>query len=156
MPGVVGPEDTAGSVARVAAAVRSGSRSDLRKLEVDLKRLARTIDQGTYERGVVDGLLKIVEAAASVAAPSRGLAPQAAAFEPGSLPARMLLEIGAGVRGANADLADRLGTDQYQVSRAGRRLRELGLAERTRAGRLNGWSLTILGGREVARLRRGP
>ena len=55
----------------------------------------------------------------------------------GSLPARMLLEIADGVQGANADLSDRLDTDQSQVSRAGRRLRQLGLATRVRAGRLN-------------------
>lgn len=140
---------------RVGSAARSCSRAELRKLEIDLKRAARTIDQATYERGVVDGLLKVVEAAAGVAAPSGGLAPQSAEFEPGSLPARMLLEIAAGVRGANADLADRLDTDQYQISRAGRRLRDLGLAERARAGRLNGWSLTGRGERQAVLLRGG-
>jgi Mn-dependent DtxR family transcriptional regulator len=67
----------------------------------------------------------------------------------------MLLEIAGGVRGGNADLADRLDTDQWQVSRAGRRLRELGLATRERAGRLTGWTLTKVGVRAVTLLRTG-
>ncbi len=153
---MVGSEDVAARVTRVVAAVRSESRSELRKLEVDLKSVARAVGQGTYERGLVDGFLRVVQAAAVDAGPRRGLAPQSAAFEAGSLPARMLLEIAAGVRGANADLADRLDTDQYQISRAGRRLRDLGLVERARAGRLNGWSITSRGEREVARLRGSP
>jgi DNA-binding MarR family transcriptional regulator len=55
--------------------------------------------------------------------------------------------------GGNADLADRLDTDQSQVSRAGRKLRELGLATRVRTGRLNGWTITTAGEREASRLR---
>lgn len=54
--------------------------------------------------------------------------------------------------GANADLADRLDTDQWQVSRAGRRLRALGPATRLGSGRLNIWQLTGAGQRLAATL----
>lgn len=65
-----------------------------------------------------------------------------------------VIEIAESVRGAaNADLAERLDTDQWQDSRAGRRLRDLGLASRSRAGRLNAWVLTSAGGRAADRLR---
>ncbi len=70
-----------------------------------------------------EGLLWVVNAARDAIGGGRGLAQQSAPLEPGSIAARMLLEIARGVRGANADLADRLDTDQWQVSRAGRRLR---------------------------------
>lgn len=145
--------DIAKYVERVAAAIisSSGDRAVLRRLQADLNRVARAEPPGTYQRGFVDSLRKIVQAAAELADGREGLAAQSAAFEPGSLPARMLIEIAQGVRGANADLAERLDTDQWQISRAGRRLRELGLAERTRAGRLNGWSLTSEGERQASR-----
>lgn len=54
----------------------------------------------------------------------------------------------------NADLAVLLGTDDWQVSRAGRRLRELGLVTRARLGRVNVWDLTDAGRQVVERLRR--
>lgn len=95
-----------------------------------LRRLADQSDFLSYQRGAVDSLLLVVECLAR--SDSAGLAAQGAVFESGSLPARMLLEIARGVPGANADLADRLDIDQWQVSRAGRRLRQLGLAIGTR------------------------
>ncbi|MDQ3385570.1 MAG: hypothetical protein M3503_06115 [Actinomycetota bacterium] len=131
-----------------------GDGSALRRLRIDLDHAASAEPPGSYERGFLDGLAKVVGAALARRDRGGGLAAQSAVVEPGSVPARMLLEIAGGVRGANADLADRLGTDQWQISRAGRRLRELGLAERTRAGRLNGWSLTSDGERQVSVLRR--
>ncbi len=68
-----------------------------------------------------EGLLGVVDSIQEAADGAGGLAAQSTPVEPGSLAARMLLEIARGVRGANADLADRLDTDQWQVSRAGRR-----------------------------------
>ena len=109
-------------------------------------------EPGSYERGQLDGVLTVLAAVSGRSIAGGGLAPQTATIEPGSLPERLLLEIDSGVRGANADLAERLGTDQWQLSRAGRRLRDLGLAERTRAGRLNAWKLTSAGS-QVARQR---
>ncbi len=100
-----------------------------------------------------EGLLGVVDATRDVASGGRGLAQCTSPLEPGSLAARLLLEIVAGVRGGNADLAERLGTDHWQVSRAGRRLRDLGLATRSREGRVNGWTLTQEGSRQARRLR---
>jgi hypothetical protein len=139
---------------RVAAAVRSSNVAALRGVRSELARAAKKA-AGTYERGVYDGLLEVLVSAQAVGDAESGLGPQSAPLEPGSLAARMLLEVAGGVRGANADLADRLDTDQWQVSRAGRRLRELGLATRARTGRLNGWALTKAGEREAAFLRSG-
>jgi len=124
-------------------------RSELRRLEVELERLALLAEPGSYERGRLDGALQVLGAVAGRA--NLGLAPQTATIEPGSLAERLLLEIDNGVHGANADLAERLGTDQWQLSRAGRRLRDLGLAERTRTGRLNLWRLTSAGDQEARR-----
>lgn len=103
----------------------------------------------SYDRGAAEAVLAVVEAVQG----ESGLAAQTSPFEPGSLVERLLLEIAGGVQGANADLADRLGTDQWQLSRAGRRLRDLGYAERQRAGRLNVWTLTPAGRRESSRIR---
>lgn len=136
---------------RVAVAVRSTDAAQLRQLHTELTRLRKGA-ASDLEQGICKGLLSVVDAASGLVG-GRGLAPQSARLESGSLAARLLLEIDGGVRGANADLADRLDTDQWQVSRAGRRLRDLGLATRARSGRLNGWSLTEAGEREAARLR---
>lgn len=142
-------------VRRVVAAVSSSDAAALRRLKPELQRRA---DEATesFERGVFESLLGVVDCAREVIDGDRGLAPQSAPLEPGSLAARMLLEIAAGVQGANADLAERLDTDQWQLSRAGRRLRDLGLATRVRTGRLNGWTVTKTGERELSRLRGGP
>jgi len=129
----------------------AAARAELRRLDRDLTSDAESRQVGSYERGVVDGLLAVVRAIARNGTLG-GLAVQVARFEPGSLAARLLLEIAAGVHGANADLAERLGTDQWQISRAGRRLRDLGLAERSRSGRINEWVLTVAGKQEAASL----
>lgn len=129
-----------------------GSRSEFRRIEVALRRIARTVEPASYDRGRLDGVLAVV-AAVRLRGEPVGRAVQTAPIEPGSLPERMLLEISKGLRGANADLAQRLGSDQWQVSRAGRRLRDLGLVQRTRAGRFNVWALTSAGELEVRRLR---
>jgi hypothetical protein len=134
---------------RVVAGVRSGESASLRRMRAELK---RAIGSKRYERGVRDALIAVIDAALGVPEGRHDLAPQSALLEPGSLPERMLLEIARGVRGANTDLADRLDTDQWQVSRAGRRLRELGLATRVRTGRLNRWQLTTAGEAEASRL----
>lgn len=144
----------AGRLLSVAFSDGPGGRSELRRLAIELTRLALVAEPGSYERGQLDGVLAVL-GAVSGRSTDVGLAPQTATIEPGSLPERLLLEIDSGVHGANADLAERLGTDQWQVSRAGRRLRELGLAVRTRTGRLNSWILTEAGEREARQRRPG-
>lgn len=139
-------------VERVAAAATSSDTAALRKVRAEVARRAKRAN-GTYERGLYDGLLAVIDSARGALGGGVGLAPQSAPLEPGSLAARMLIEIAEGVQGANADLAERLDTDQWQVSRAGRRLRDLGLATRSRAGRLNAWVLTSAGRRAADRLR---
>ncbi len=138
-------------VQRVVTEARSTDDLVRQKLDRDLAAAARRMEPAAYGRGAIDSLLAVVQAIRSTSQ-GPGLAPQMASLEPGSLPTRMLLEIAAGVRGANADLAERLDTDPWQLSRAGRRLRELGLASRTRSGRLNEWSLTGAGERVAAEL----
>ena len=145
---------TAAHVHRVAEITRAPDLNALRRLRSDLVRAAKRATTD-HDRGVYEGLLGVVDATREAMGVGRGLAPQSAALEPGSLAARMLLEVARGVRGANADLAERLDTDQWQVSRAGRRLRDLGFATRSRAGRLNGWSLTSAGEHQVSLLRGG-
>jgi hypothetical protein len=145
----------AGYADRVVAGVRSGEPASLRRVRAELK---RATGSKRYERGVRDALIAVIDAGLAAPEGRQDLAPQSALLEPGCLPERMLREIARGVRGANTDLADRLDTDQWQVSRAGRRLRELGLATRVRTGRLNVWELTRSGEEEASRLRgrRGP
>lgn len=58
--------------------------------------------------------------------------------------------------GVAEDLDFHFDTDPWQLSRAGRRLRDLGLADRVRAGRLNTWSLTDAGEQEARQLRGPP
>lgn len=144
----------ADDVRRVAAAANSPDVAAIRRLRAELARAVKhTADP--HKRGIYDGLLGVLDAVHERVEDDRGLAPQSAPLEAGSLAARMLLEIAGGVRGANADLADRLDSDPWQVSRAGRRLRELGFATRVREGRLNGWTLTKPGESEASRLRAG-
>lgn len=147
-----GPADL---VRRVVAAVSSSDGAALHRLKLELQGAADRAT-GSFERGTFESLLDVVDCAREAVDDDRGLAPQSAPVEPGSLAARMLLEIAAGVQGANADLAERLDTDQWQLSRAGRRLRDLGLATRVRTGRLNGWTVTKTGERELSRLRGRP
>ncbi len=149
---VAGMDDLNKCANRVAAVVASCDVNAVVRVQDELRRLSKGLESGSYDRGLCDGLLQVLRAAAFSRHRS-ALAGESAALERGSLPARMLLEVAAGVRGANADLADRLGTDAWQVSRAGRRLRELGLATRSRSGRLNEWRLTPAGEGLAIRLR---
>lgn len=103
-------------------------------------------------RRVIEALRQVCDAAGSSLG-GQGLARQGGHLEAGSLPARMLGEIARGARVGNADLGELLGTDVWQLSRAGRRLRDAGLATRTRSGRINVWALTAAGREEVDRLR---
>lgn len=141
----------AGDLEKVAAAATSSGAAALRKVRAQLASAVKGA-MGTFERGLYDGLLAVVDSARG-AVGGVGVAPQSAPLEPGCLAARMLIEIAEGVQSANADLAERLATDQWQVSRAGRRLRDLGLASRSRTGRLNGWVVTSVGRRAADRLR---
>ena len=50
----------------------------------------------------------------------------------------------------SSDLRERLDTDETQVSRTGRRLREAGLASRRKVGRSVSWELTAVGARALA------
>lgn len=50
----------------------------------------------------------------------------------------------------SAELRERLGTDETQLSRTGRRLREAGLASRRKVGRSVSWELTPVGRRALA------
>ena len=112
--------------------------------------MAGTLTEDSYERGAVDALVLVLEQSARVDGVGSA---KAVPFEPGSLAARLLLEIASGVHGTNADLAERLATDETQICRAGRRIRELGLADRSREGRLNRWSISREGERVVSVLR---
>lgn len=139
--------DLEGAAAEVARAVMR-ARWDAQSLVVELQDAAGNAREG-YERGAVDALLAVLECARG----REPYEPSDVPLERGSLAARLLLEIRAGVQGANVDLAERLGTDKTQLSRAGRRLRQLGLADRVRDGRINRWSLTQEGAELSDRLR---
>jgi len=78
-----------------------------------------------------------------------GLARQGGFLEAEPLPARMLGEIARGARVGNADLAELLGTDAWQLSRAGRRLRDAGLLPGSDSGRIDVWDLTADGRKEI-------
>lgn len=134
----------------VAAALRTRSSVGLAKVERQLIALAAS-EAGEWKQAL-SGLADVCRAAREMDE-LRGLAPPERALEPGSLPARLLAEIERGARVGNADLAELLGTDPWQVSRAGRRIRELGLVTRARTGRVNVWDLTEAGQQEVDRLR---
>lgn len=148
-PGPEGvPDVVRALVPAVVSAVRGGRREELEGFVESL----RSVDESRPEdRAAVATLRLVIEEAGREG--SSGLAPQAGGLEPGSLPARLLVEIAAGVRVANQELAERLGTDPWQLSRAGRRLREAGLAERERQGRINVWEVTDAGREEVDRIR---
>jgi hypothetical protein len=137
------------AAARVAHAVRTAGRGTP-KLASELRGVIENLPERSHEHGAAAALLAVLEQAHEIDGALRVDLP----FESGSLPARLLLEIEAGVRGANADLAERLGTDKTQVSRAGRRPRQLRLAECEREGRMSRWAITPEGADLVSRLRR--
>lgn len=91
--------------------------------------------------GRVEALLEIVRGA------TRRLVAQdaAAAVTPNSLSHRMLLVLIEQPGLTNRALAEALDVDETQVSRAGRRIEELGLAWKRRIGRVNLWELTPRG-----------
>jgi DNA-binding transcriptional ArsR family regulator len=140
--------DVADAAARVAHAARTAGR-DTERLASQLRHVTDGVPQGSYANGAADALLAVLEHTLD----TRGALPSDLPFERGSLAARLLLEIAAGIHGANTDLAERLGTDKTQLSRAGRRLRQLHLAEYRRDGRLNRWTVTPAGTAVASRLR---
>lgn len=158
--GVVAPVPVAGDVlvllARelrtLAGALGAGSPAELSALEQRLIPLAADLTAAPECRSVIEALAEVSRAARSCLG-RRGLAGQGGQIEVESLPSRMLGEIARGARVGNADLAQLLNTDPWQLSRAGRRLRDAGLATRTRSGRINVWELTATGRAELNRLR---
>lgn len=141
--------DLTDAAARVAHAARTAGRGTER-ISSELRQVVDGAPGESYAHGAADALLAVLEHAQETTGRLRPDLP----FEQGSLAARLLLEIEAGVHGANTDLAERLGTDKTQLSRAGRRLRQLRLAESQRDGRLNRWTITPEGTAVVSRLRR--
>lgn len=140
--------DLADAAARVAHATRTAGRGT-QKLASELREIINDVPEQSYAHGAAAALLAVLEKTQDTKGAVRSDLP----FESGSVPARLLLEIEAGVRGANTDLAERLGTDKTQLSRAGRRLRQLRLAECEREGRINRWKITPEGAALVSRLR---
>ena len=141
---MVPPElDLADAAARVAHAARTAGRGT-QKLASELREVIDDVPEQSYAHGAAAALLAVLEQAQETKGAVRSDLP----FESGSLPARLLLEIAAGVHGANTDLAERLGTDKTQLSRADRRLRQLRLVDCERNGRINRWTITS-GGESV-------
>lgn len=147
MPGMVAEDLMA-----LAGVLHAGSVAELSALEQRLAVIAVNPAIEPEWRPVIEALRQACDAAGSSLG-HHGLARQGSHLEAGSLPARMLGEIARGARVGNADLAELLDTDAWQLSRAGRRLRDAGLATRTRSGRINVWDLTDDGREEVNRLR---
>lgn len=145
---VLSDPDLADAVARVAHAARTAGRGTER-LSSELRQVVDEAPDQSYAHGAADALLAVLEHARKTTGPL----PSDLPLERGSLAARLLLEIEAGVHGANTDLAERLGTDKTQLSRAGRRLRQLRLADCQRDGRLNRWRITPAGELVVDQLR---
>lgn len=75
-----------------------------------------------------------------------------AAVSPGSVAHRILLELRDSAGLANRALAEALGVDETQISRAGRRLEALALAQKRRMGRVNWWELTPRGRQALSQL----
>lgn len=144
------PETVEAASRAIADALRTRSTKGLATAEGKLLRLAEA-EAVPWSRALT-ALADVCRAARELDE-LRGLAAPAPGLVPGSLPARLLAEVDRGARVGNADLAELLGTDQWQLSRAGRRLRELGLMTRSRIGRVNTWDLTEEGRLEVERLR---
>lgn len=125
----------------LAAAVSRGARADV---DASLARL-REASSGAadaLQRAAWTGLERVAMACADALG---GLAAQSGRLEPGSLAARVLVQIADGDVYSNEDLVEMLESDPWQISRAGRRLRELGLTARERQGRVNVWTATTAG-----------
>ncbi len=138
----------------LALALVARSSVELSALEHRLTGIAAELADDAEGRSAISALAEVCRAARAQRR-QRGLADQGGQLEAESIAARMLGEIGRGARVGNTDLAQLLETDPWQLSRAGRRLREAGLATRTRSGRINIWDLTSDGRAELNRLRAG-
>jgi hypothetical protein len=134
----------------LADAITAHSAAELSAQEERLAEMSDATEDPGF-RSIIDALAEASRAARTCLGP-HGLASQGGQIEPESLPARMLREIARGARVGNADLAELLATDPWQLSRAGRRLRDAGLATRTRSGRVNTWCLTANGQIELNRI----
>ncbi len=134
----------------VADALRTRSATGLARVEAQLREVATS--EPELWRSALTSLADVCRATREIDE-FRGLAAPTAGLEPESLPVRLLVEIHRGARVGNDELAELLGTDVWQVSRAGRRLRDLGFVTRARLGRVNVWDLTEAGREEVDRLR---
>lgn len=146
------PETVEAASLAIADALRTRSSKGLATAEGRLLRLAEAEAEAVPWSRALTALADVCRATRELDE-LRGLAAPAPGLVAESLPARLLAEVDRGARVGNADLAELLGTDQWQLSRAGRRLRELGLVTRSRIGRVNTWDLTEAGRREVERLR---
>lgn len=129
----------------LAAAVRRGAR-DAVDATIARARESSGGARGAMERAAWTGLERVAMACADALG---GLAAQSGRLEPESLAARVLARIADGDVYSNEDLVEMLGSDPWQISRAGRRLRELGLATRERHGRVNVWAATPAGRAEL-------
>lgn len=129
----------------LADAVRRGARGEIHETLVRV-RSSRGSASGSVERAAWTGLERVAMACAHGLG---GLASQSGRLEPESLAAKVLARIADGDVYSNEDLVEMLGSDPWQISRAGRRLRELGLATRDRQGRVNVWTATPAGRAEL-------
>ena len=145
----MGNEETADAIlneaASLAEALRRGARGDVESALARVRRSAGTAGDAV-ERAAWAGLERLGTAGGEVLG---GLAAQTGRLEPESLAARVLAQLADGDVYSNEDLVEMLESDPWQVSRAGRRLRELGLAIRRRQGRVNVWTVTQAGRAEL-------
>lgn len=132
---------------RAAAAVRRGDPALLADLAAELSTAAGELGAGLDDQ--VLGALAVVEAANRAA-----LVPDGATLpEPGSVASRMLQALVATPLARNRDLAEQLGTDETQISRAGRHLSDMGLIVRFKRGRENRWVVSPRGQAALMQLR---
>ena len=102
-------------------------------------------------RGEIRGLHNLADAALEVMVPVGVLAE----LEPDSLAHRMLAAIAERRGLGNDDLEADLDADKSSLSRAGTRLRSVGLARSRRAGRRNAWEITPRGAEVINALAMG-
>jgi DNA-binding MarR family transcriptional regulator len=91
----------------------------------------------------LSGVLRVIEASAQRLSASQ----LPAALGPGTYAHQVLQAIAQDPGVSNTELRERLGLDETEVSRTGRRLREAGVATRRRFGRVNSWTLSPAGER---------
>jgi DNA-binding transcriptional ArsR family regulator len=143
---------SAGTVRALAAmavdALAEGNRSLLEEMREGLRRRLGAWLAGAQRSpddpvGNVAGVLRVIEAAAQRLSASQ----PPAGFGPGTYAHRLLQAIAQDPGVSNTELRERLGVDETEVSRTGRRLREAGLASRRRFGTVNSWTLSPAGDR---------